>query len=181
MNSMKHCCAWKSNCSLVLHFPDNGIIKCSNKLALLFPQPIDTLHWWYVFVLELNLTFRTGDTDQEETFFWLDDDFSGVSGIERTFIGCGGKRLIVFNEFALLCVIVFLVITGANLIFALVPFIRLLLTLKFAICFSILANRRPLSKLSISSSCENISAEKFTIIQSFRCNCFFVVIKFTKN
>lgn len=106
-------------------------------------------------------TFRTGDTDQEDTFLWFNDGFSGVNGIERIFVVVGGNRLSVFNELALLCVIVFLVITGANLIFAL-PFPNELLlpTLRFAICLSILAIRRPLSKLSISSNCENMSAEK---------------------
>lgn len=104
------------------------------------------------FELEV-LTFLAGETDQEATFFELIVDFSGVKGIERSFVVCGGNLFSVFKELALLCVIVFLVITGANLILALLlPNELLFPTCILAICLSILANRLPLSKLSISSS-----------------------------
>lgn len=110
----------------------------------------------------------------EDSFFWLNADFSGVIGIERALTGCGGNRLIVFSELALLLFDnVFRVMTGANLIFAL-PFFRPGFsspTLKLAICFSIMACRRPLSILSISSNWEKMSA--ITTIKSFW-------LKFTK-
>lgn len=85
-------------------------------------------------------------------------DFCGVIGMDRTF---GGNRLLVFNELALLFAIVFLVMTGPNLILALVlPYELLSPTLKFTICRSMPPNRLPLSKLSISSNWEKMSGKK---------------------
>lgn len=97
-------------------------------------------------------------------YFWTflvgDEGHEDFSGVERVLAGCGGNRLIVFSELALLLFDnVFRVMTGANLIFAL-PFFRGFSSpiLKLAICFSIMACRRPLSIPSISSNWEKISA-----------------------
>lgn len=106
-----------------------------------------------------------GDTGAEESLLWPNCVFSGVIGMERVFVACGGNRFSVFSELALLCDNVFRVMTGPNLIFAL-PFLLFELsspTLKLAICLSnccclsILANRLPLSKPSISSNWEKMS------------------------
>lgn len=97
-------------------------------------------------------------------------DFSGVSGMDRVLVGCcGGNRFSVFNELALLFESVFRVITGPNLMFALplLPCDLLSPTLKFPICLSILANRPPLSNVSISSNWENMSAWKNTKIKIY--------------
>lgn len=107
-------------------------------------------------------TFRDGETGHDSCFGVI-TVFSGVIGIERVFNGCGGNLLFVFRELALFCAIVFRVIIGPNLIFAL----RLLSPMfNFPILRSMLPKRRPLSKLSISSNWEKMSNEK--------CNCQYV-------
>lgn len=126
---------------------------------------------WKLYVC-VKQTFRAGVTGQDDSFFWPMLDFCGVIGMERTLVGCGGNRLLVFNELALLFDIVFLVMTGPNLILALVlPYELLSPTLKLAICRSMPPpNLRPLSKLSISSNWEKMSGEKVNC--QLNLNCF---------
>lgn len=92
------------------------------------------------------------------TFFKGVVVFSDVLDIECTLVfNCTGNFFIVFSELALFfCPKVFRVMTGPNFMLFPLP-ILLSVTFKFIICLSNLSTRRPLSIVSMSSNCENIS------------------------
>lgn len=69
--------------------------------------------------MELIQTFLVGETGQDSVFGVTAGLIVAIGAMERIFVGCGGNLMFVFKEFALFCVIVFLVITGPSLIFAL--------------------------------------------------------------
>lgn len=92
------------------------------------------------------------------TFFKGGLVFPDVIDIERTWVfNSAGNFFTILSELALfLCPKVFRVMTGPK--FILFPFpILLSVIFKFIICLSNLWTRRPLSNVSMTSNCENIS------------------------